>query len=470
MKESLRVVVLLAALAVAGCSSPPMPITDKAIDAALTPPAMDVLRVQAKSIQHPLLAPLEIQGDALTPDEAAVVAVLCNPSLKAIRDGRGVAAAQLLQAGLLPNPSLTFGNEFPYSGPDHLVAYSVGIDWEISALISYKAKVDAAKSTASSVDLDIAWQEWQVAQQAKGAAYKVLSLQEQLEVARQADKLLRENQQTVQKALDLQQKTAVDLSAAQVGWQEAHTTVLELERDLVKQQIALERLLGRNGQAPTPLRKQAFTGPQPPQAAGLSAGLEDRRLDLLALRRGYDSQEATVRAAVLSRFPKTTAGASIARDTAGSATAGYSVAMDVPIFDSNQGNIAIERATRQKLFDEFVNRVFEGRNDIASGAAEIESLQRQVAFAQSAVPVLERLVADYGKALNAGSADVISYYSAYNDLDKKRIEVLKLRQELIDAWISLENASGMYLTGPTAASMPAGSMPTSHPTSQGAAQ
>ena len=35
MKESLRVVVLLAALAVAGCSSPPMPITDKAIDAAL---------------------------------------------------------------------------------------------------------------------------------------------------------------------------------------------------------------------------------------------------------------------------------------------------------------------------------------------------------------------------------------------------------------------------------------------------
>jgi outer membrane protein, heavy metal efflux system len=330
--------------------------------------------------------------------------------------------------------------------------------------------VDAAKAQASSVDLDIAWQEWQVAQSAKAAAYKVLSLQDQLVVARQADKLLREDQQTVQKALNLQLKTSVDLSAAQAGWQEAHSTVLELEGDLAKQRLALERLLGRNGQAPTPLRKQAFVGAKPPQAAELSAGLEDRRLDLLALRRGYDSQEATVRAAVLARFPKTTAGASLARDTAGSATFGYSVAMDVPIFDSNQGNIAIERATRQKLFDEFVNRVFEGRNDIASGVAQIESLQRQVAFAQSAVPILERLVSDYGKALNAGSADVISYYSAYNDLDKKRIEVLKLRQELIDAWISLENASGMYLTGSTATSMPAGSMPASHPTGQGAAK
>jgi outer membrane protein TolC len=119
--------------------------------------------------------------------------------------------------------------------------------------------------------------------------------------------------------------------------------------------------------------------------------------------------------------------------------------VDLPLFDRNQGSIALEKATRQQLFDEFINRVFEARNDIAVCVAEIESLNRQIAFAESAVPVLERLVADYEKAVNVGNADVLSYYTVRNDLDKKKIEIVKLRQERIDGWIALENAAGMYL-------------------------
>jgi len=177
---------LAAALAGAGCSSPQAaPLTSEAIDAALTPPAMDVLRAQARSIRHPLLSPLEIkEGGGVSPEEAAVLAVLANPSLRAVRDARGLGAAQVLQAGLLPNPSVSWGQEFPYAGPDHLVAFGIGWSWDISSLISRAAKVDAARAQAASVDLDIAWQEWQVAQSAKSAAWKVLSLQSQLEIAR----------------------------------------------------------------------------------------------------------------------------------------------------------------------------------------------------------------------------------------------------------------------------------------------
>jgi outer membrane protein TolC len=459
---------LAAALVGAGCSPPKhgAPLTNEAIDAALTLPAMEVLRVQARSIRHPLLAPLEIKADAgFSPDEAAVLAVLANPSLRAVRDARGLAAAQLLQAGLLPNPSLSFGNEFPYAGPDKLVAYNVGLSWDISALVSHAATVDAAKAQVASVDLDIAWQEWQVAQSAKSAAWKMLSLQAQLEMARQADSLLQDNLKTVQQAVELQHKTAVDLSAAQAARQEAHTMVLELERELDKQRLALNRMLGLPAQTQVKMRREDFPDrPSAPAATDLQKGLEDRRLDLLALRRGYDSQEAAVRAAVLSRFPKIAAGASHGRDTAGVYTFGYDLSVDLPLFDRNQGNIAIEKATRRTLFDEFINRVFEARNDIAASAAEIELIHRQIVFAESAVPVLERLVADYEKAVDSGNADVLSYYSARNDLNKKKIEILKLKQDLVDAWIELENASGLCLTRPGSSTVPA-----SQPASQGVA-
>jgi outer membrane protein TolC len=427
---------------------------------------MAVLRVQARAIRHPLLALLETnEDDGIAPEEAAVLAVLVNPSLRAVRDGRGVSAAQVLQAGLLPNPSLAWANEWPFAGPDHLVAYNIGLSWDISALISHSAKVEAAQATAASVDLDIAWQEWQIAQSAKSGAWKVVSLQAQLDMARQADGLLQDNLQTVAKAVDLQQKTAVDLSAAQVARQEAHTTVLELERDLGKQRLALNRLLGLPPQTQLKLRAGRIpAAANPPDAAELERGIEDRRLDLLALRRGYDSQEASVRAAVLSRFPKTSIGGANARDTAGSCTWGYDLSVDLPLFDRNQGNIAIEQATRQKLRDEFINRVFDARNDLAAASAEIDALRRQIAFADSSVPALERLVGDYGKAVNTGNADVLSYYSARNDLGKKKIEILKLKQELIEAWIALENASGCCLAKgqPTTA-------PASQPASQGVA-
>jgi len=256
---------------------------------------------------------------------------------------------------------------------------------------------------------------------------------------------------------------AVDLSAVQAARQEAHTTVLGLERDLDKQRLALNRLLGLPAQTQVTLREGHLPSAlNVPAAADLQKGLEDRRLDLLALRRGYDSQEAAVRAAVLSRFPKTSVGTSRARDTGGVYTFGYDVSVDLPLFDRNQGAIASEKATRRKLFDEFVNRVFEARSDLATSVSDVRSLGRQIAFAQSAAPVLERLVADYEKAVDAGSADVLSYYSARNDLNKKKMEILKLKQDLIDAWISLENASGLCLTRPEPSTVPA-----SQPASQG---
>ena len=434
-----------------GCNVPEgKPLSQKEIDAALAAPELSVLRVQARSIHHPLLAPVEISEQGLSPEQAGVLAVLANPSLRAIRDGRGVAAAQVMQAGVLPNPTAAWTNDFPYSGPDPFIAYAINLSWELSSLITRPAKVQAAQAQAASVDLDIAWQEWQVAQSAKLAVYKQLSLEGQLALAKQAADLLAENVKTVQKAVNLQQRTEVDLLAAQAAWQEAQSTALELQRDLDKQRLALRRLLGMPADAPLKLAPARWSQPPPPRTADLQKDLENCRLDLLALRRRYDAQNATVRAAVLGRFPKISAGPEHSRNNSNNHMFGYNISADLPLFDRNQGNIAIEQATQQKLFDEFVNRVYQARLDIAGSIEEIDSLRKQIALAESAVPTLQELVNDYQKALAAGTADVLTYYSARNDLDKKRIEVLKLRQDLIETWIELENSSGLYLTGPIA--------------------
>src|SRR2546423_14494220 len=145
-----------------------MPLTRDAVEAKLTPDA-HALTIAAEQLKHPILRPMHLRSGApLSPDEIAVIAVVANPALRAERDQRGIAAAQLLQAGLLPNPTVTAGLDFPYqaSPADNFVAYSVGIEWEVTALIAHDERRRAAAAQAASVDLDLAWKEWQTAQEA----------------------------------------------------------------------------------------------------------------------------------------------------------------------------------------------------------------------------------------------------------------------------------------------------------------
>jgi len=91
-----------------GCATyHPEPIDGPAVGDALMPPAMEVVRIKAGVIKHPILRPVDFDiRDGLSPDEAAVMAVIANPALRAVRDLRGVAGAQIIQAGILPNPRL----------------------------------------------------------------------------------------------------------------------------------------------------------------------------------------------------------------------------------------------------------------------------------------------------------------------------------------------------------------------------
>src|SRR5439155_14424737 len=163
------------------------PLSRDAVETALTPPAESAIRVAAERLHQPILQPVSIDlARGLSPEEAAVLAVIVNPELRAERDQRGIAAAQLLQAGLLPNPTLTAGLDFPYdsSPPDNFTAYTIGLEWEITALIARDQKRRAAVEAAAEVDLDVAWKEWQLAQEARSAAYGVMALEAQLAAAR----------------------------------------------------------------------------------------------------------------------------------------------------------------------------------------------------------------------------------------------------------------------------------------------
>ena len=433
-----------------GCSVyRPVPLDQAAVDVALKPPSMGAVRLEAEKIQHPLIKPLLFNDrDGLSPEEAAVMAVIVNPQLRAIRDQRGLASAQLLQAGILPTPQISYSLDFPSgANPGGLVnAYGLGMSWEITSLIARSAKINAAKAHVTSVDLDIAWQEWQVAQAAKLHVYRLASARQQLDLAREIEKGLEENSSLIQKAAAMHNKTDIDLAAAEASRQQAQAARLALEREVNTERLGLNVALGlppdQEVMLQDTINPSLMMANHHPTSAELLNTLEDHRLDLLALKTGYQSQEATLRAAIRSQFPKINLGFTRSRDTSDITTSGFGATFDLPFFDRNQGQIALEKATRQQLFDEYVARVAEARAEVIRIVSDSESVQRQVNAAEETVPALERLVKAYEKALSNGNADILSYYETRNNLTTKRLEIIKLQQDLTDLSVALEIASG----------------------------
>ena len=351
--------------------------------------AARALQIAAAQLHHPLLAPVPLNlRSGIGPDQAAILAVILSPKLRADRDRRGLAAAQLIQAGILPNPTIGYARDIVSGGSTAgtVSAYGFTGSWDVSALVSHGAKVAAARANLQAISLDIAWTEWQTAVAAKLALYRVLALEEELDRAKQIASDQQQTVDTLQAAVDRHEKSVIDLAAAQASREDARATVLTLEQELDRQRLELKKAIGVLPETKLPIEQDVPLPSQLhlPSESELLVDLENRRLDLVGLRQGYQSQEQTVRAAVLAQFPKVVLGFSRASDTTNVHTLGFAITIDLPIFDRNQGNIAIEKATRQKLFDEYVTRIFEAHSDVATALADIRSLNRQVAAAEAA--------------------------------------------------------------------------------------
>jgi len=408
------------------------------------------VRILAKNIKHPILKPVQFnERDGLSPDEAGVLAVLVNPELRALRDQKGLAEAQLFQAGILPNPQISLNLDVPTGGSTSgtVNAFGLGLGWDISSLISRGARLDAARRHAVSVDLQVAWQEWQVAQAARLHVYRLLFIQKQLMLAKTTERQLKENLQTVKKAFSLGLKTILELNAAEMAVQNAHNTALTFEQQQLRERHGLNRTLGLSPDQVVLLQPNTRLPlwQHLPGYQEIIQGLDNRRLDLLALKKGYASQEALVRAAILSQFPRINIGLTHAQDTGNVITTGFAVSVDLPFFDRNQGRIAVERADRRRLFDEYVARIFQVRSSVAAILGDMASIKRQLDAANESVNISSQLARSYRQALAEGNADIVTYNNLRNDLETRRLGVLKLKRDLTDLGIALEIAAGEYL-------------------------
>ena len=99
---------------------------------------------------------------------------------------------------------------------------------------------------------------------------------------------------------------------------------------------------------------------------------------------------------------------------------------------------AIEQAGRQRLYDEFENRLTGARGGIAQIMDDQQLLEKQLKAVHSEIAVLEASVQNAGDAFTAGNLYERDYIALRTGLFNKTIEQIDLEQSAIEQRIALQ--------------------------------
>jgi outer membrane protein TolC len=165
--------------------------------------------------------------------------------------------------------------------------------------------------------------------------------------------------------------------------------------------------------------------------------LGQRRPDLLALRAGYAEQDERYSAALLGQFPRLDIGVTRGRDTTAIYTSGLTVSVTLPLFNGNRGNIAVEKATREALYQEYGQRLEDAYTAVDGLSSELSLLREQLREAISAEATLDASVKLARVAYGDGDMTLPILADLESRLLNQRIARTKLANSVLQQQVEL---------------------------------
>jgi len=381
----------------------------------------------------------------LTINAAVQVALLNNRSLQATFEEIGLSAAELRNAGTIPNPSFNLSIRFPDRAPSGTdLEYGAAIDFLRLLMLPLRKRV--AKEQLEATTLRVADETLELVAQVKSAFYSVQASQQllgRLNLISEANSVTLELVQRQHEAGNI-----TDLALAQqlTAYSRSRIEVAQTETEIRQQREKLNRLLGLWGNE----TNWELTGSLPDvPGSDLSVnGLErlaiSQRLDLQAQYLGITSLVRALGLTKSFRFiGALNFGVDSERGSDSRTITGPTFVLELPIF--NQGQAAINRsevALRQQ------QRKFEALAiDVRSRVRELRdqlSSQRELArfYRDELLPNQRRILSQTLLNYNAMQVSPLELFTA-------KTEEMQVEREYIgavrDYWITraeLERAVG----------------------------
>ena len=386
----------------------------------------------------------ELLASELTPESAVEIALFNSPGLQGTYERLGIAQAELVQAGLFPNPILHASVRFGISGPGPGAELSFLQDFIRMLEAPLRKRVAAAEF--ESVKLEVAQAVIDLAASVKAAFYSLQGAEQMLELRQSVARATELSAEIASRQHEAGNITDVDLGNERALAQEAKLDLSRAEADLLADREELNALLGLWG--PNTAWKIARRLPGLPAEEAPRRGLETRavsqRLDLAAARQAVEVQARSLGLSrVTALFPDGVFGGEAEREPDGEWSVGPAIETSVPIFDQGQaavGRVAAELRERHRRYAALAVQI---RAQVRRAATRMQSARQRVDYYEKVVlPLRQQIVEGTQLQYNAMQVGVFQLLQAKrNQIEAGRAYV----ETLTEYWLGrteLERAVG----------------------------
>jgi len=389
-------------------------------------------------------------GRELTAESAVQIALLNNRDLQALFEEIGISQADLIEAGLLSNPSLAASFRFPNPPSGTNIEYSIAQNFLDLLVLPLRKRIAAAQ--LAQTETRVADAVLKLAADVKTAFYTLQARQQLLDRLRVISDTIETAAEFTKRLHDAGNTSDLELANQQGSYEQSRLEVAQAELQVRRDRERLNRLLGLWG--PNTNWTTADHLPELPKQEVSLQRLESRaiaqRLDLQARRMQLDLLGQSLALRTKTRFFPSgiQVGVDTERDPDGQRVTGPTLDLELPIFNQGQGEIAKLTAQYRQAQRELEAMAVNIRSEVREARDQLIAARDLTSY------IGKRLLPTQQQALNL----TLQQYNfmlkgAYDLLLAKQNEVAAERSYIEawrDYWIAraeLERAVGGSLSG-----------------------
>jgi cobalt-zinc-cadmium efflux system outer membrane protein len=280
--------------------------------------------------QSAMAAPIE-----LSLDQALRQAQESSPILAAVNRLTGIAQGERQQAGLLPNPELSWGVEDTRSN-SRITNVQIAQPIELGG--KRGARIDLAEKGQTNALVELERSKNELRAEVIQSFYDTLQAKMRVELTTQSVDLAQRGLHGAKGQVDAGKASPIELTRAQVQMSEVELELRRAQRDQANALARLQATLG-NGSAELSVIGDAISIPKPPAIDQLWAILPNTAVMRIA-RLSIDQQEASLALEKTQRIPDLNVSVGSQYDSGLRQRVNLvGLSMPIPLFNRNQGNI-----------------------------------------------------------------------------------------------------------------------------------
>lgn len=379
--------------------------------------------------------------------DAVQIALLNNPELQSAFAELGMAEADLVQAGRLPNPGFSFARS--HAGDD--IKIERGISLALMQWLSMPVTARIAQRGLEQSRLLAARHLLKVAAQTRQAFYRALAAQQMLAYQEQVRQAAEAAHLLAARMAERGNSSRLDAAREQLFYADAQTRLLRARREAAQAHEALARWLGLAPGFSLPARLPDLPAQLAP-VADIERQAMAQRLDVQAARSELAGLQDSLGLTRSTRFVNVLdLGYQRTTESGRAPEIGYQVSVEIPLFDWGQARVAKAEA----IYLQGAQRLAATALD-ARAQARLAWRERDDAFAlarryQQQILPLRRRVADENLLRYNGM--LISVFDLLADAREQANTVIAAIEAERDFWIA-DAALQLALDGPPQGTQP----------------